>query len=155
MASSGVRRLRSIVFSAAMVVVVAGCGSDGGGASTSVRTETTAVPVAGAALTKVTPQQGAELVQQLGAALTIIDVRTPEEFAAGHLEHAVNYDIEAGQFSAQIAPLDHAAPYMVYCHSGRRSAIAVDAMVAAGFTQVYDVGGIADWQAAGLPVVTG
>ena len=44
---------------------------------------------------------------------------------------------------------------MVYCHSGRRSAIAADAMVAAGFTQVYDVGGIADWEAAGLPVVTG
>jgi rhodanese-related sulfurtransferase len=157
MASIGVRRLRSIVLAAAIVVVVAGCGSDGGGggASTSVRNETTAVPVAGAALTKVTPQQGADLVQQLGGALTIIDVRTPEEFAAGHLEHAVNFDIEAGQFSAQIAPLDRAAPYMVYCHSGRRSAIAADAMVAAGFTQVYDVGGIADWQAAGLPVVTG
>ena len=138
-----------------MMVLVAGCGSGGSDGVGAVASSSVAVSTGSTPLTKVTPQQGADLVQQLGAALTIIDVRTPEEFAAGHLEHAVNYDLEAGQFSAQIEPLDRAAPYLGYCHSGRRSAIAADAMVAAGFTQVYDVGGIADWQAAGLPVVTG
>lgn len=135
-----------------------GCGSDGGGQGATTPTDAqvaSSVALAGTAVTKITPQEGADLMQQLGSGLTVIDVRTPEEFAAGHLDGAVNYDIEAGQFSAQIAPLDRAAPYMVYCHSGRRAAIAAEAMAAAGFTQVYDVGGIADWQAAGLPVVTG
>ena len=100
------------------------------------------MPAASEAPTKVTPAQGQELIQQLGTALTIIDVRTPEEFAAGHIEGAVNLDLEGGQFSALIEPLDRTRPYMVYCHSGRRSALAADAMVAAGFTDVHDLGGI-------------
>jgi rhodanese-related sulfurtransferase len=143
------RRLISSCLLAAVVVLGAtACGDDSSSGATTVST-------ANAALSKVTPQQGQELVQQLGAELTVIDVRTADEYASGHLEGAVNYDIEGGQFSALVEPLDRSKPYMVYCHSGRRSAIAADAMVAAGFTQIYDVGGIADWLAAGLPVVTG
>jgi phage shock protein E len=104
---------------------------------------------------KVAPADGAALIDSMGAELTIIDVRTPEEFAAGHLDGAVNYDIEGGQFSALIADLPTDGAYIVYCHSGRRSAIAAQTMIDAGFTTVYDLGGIVDWQAAGLPVVTG
>ena len=130
-------------------MIATGCSSD----SDSGATTTVAAAVAGAP-TMVDPAAGQALMQQMGAALTIIDVRTPEEFAAGHIEHAVDIDLEGGGFSAGIASLDPSKAYIVYCHSGRRSAIAAATMVAAGFTQVYDLGGIQAWQDAGLPVVT-
>ncbi|MFZ4721300.1 MAG: rhodanese-like domain-containing protein [Ilumatobacteraceae bacterium] len=103
----------------------------------------------------LSPQEGSSLIGRLGAALTVIDVRTATEFAAGHIEGAINLDLEGGQFSALIADLPKDGSYLVYCHSGRRSAIAADVMAQAGFVTVYDMGGIADWQAAGLPVVAG
>lgn len=143
--------LPALLLAASVVLGASSCGDDASSGSDDAAT----VPTASAALTKVTPQHGQELMQQMGAELTVIDVRTAEEYASGHIEGAVNYDIEGGQFSSLIEPLDRSKPYMVYCHSGRRSAIAADAMVAAGFTEVYDLGGIADWMAAGLPVVTG
>lgn len=103
----------------------------------------------------VTPADGSLLIHDMGDRLTIIDVRTPEEFASGHLEGAVNLDLEGGQFSRLIEGLPKNEAYLVYCHSGRRSALAAETMVKAGFTNVRDMGGIADWQAAGYPVVTG
>lgn len=104
---------------------------------------------------QVTPADGSLLIHDMGDRLTIIDVRTPEEFAAGHLDGAVNLDLEGGQFSRLIAELPKNEAYLVYCHTGRRSALAAETMVKAGFTNVRDMGGIADWQAAGYPVVTG
>ena len=133
----------------AIVLVAVGCSSDGGSGS-----KATVATAAAGAPTVVGPAEGQALMQQMGAALTIIDVRTPEEFAAGHIEGAVNIDLEGGGFSAGISGLDTSKPYIVYCHSGRRSAIAASTMVAAGFTQIYDLGGIQAWQDAGLPVVT-
>ena len=103
----------------------------------------------------VTPADGSLLIHDMGDRLTIIDVRTPEEFAAGHLDGAVNLDLEGGQFSRLIDDLPKNEAYLVYCHTGRRSALAAETMVKAGFTNVRDMGGIADWQAAGYPVVTG
>ena len=102
--------------------------------------------------TVLTPAEGQELLGS-GTELTLIDVRTPAEFAEGHIEGAVNSDIEGGAFSSFIGELDKDATYVVYCRSGRRSALAAQAMVSAGFTHVYDLGGIADWEAAGYPVV--
>lgn len=86
----------------------------------------------------------------------VIDVRTPEEFATGHLDGAVNIDVESADFATQIEALDKAGNYVVYCHSGRRAGIAVDAMTAAGFTgNLVNAGGIADaTTTTGLPIVT-
>ena len=86
---------------------------------------------------------------------TVIDVRTSAEFAAGHLDGAVNLDVEGGECSAGITQLDPSATSSVYCQSGRRSALAAAAMVEAGFARIYDMGGIQGWRAAGLPVVAG
>ena len=67
----------------------------------------------------------------------------------------MNIDVEAPTFDAEIAKLDKNATYAVYCHSGRRSGLATDAMGKAGFTHVYNLtGGIADLQSAGGQVVT-
>lgn len=94
---------------------------------------------------------GAEAVGMLDAR-TVIDVRTPAEFAQGHIAGAVNIDVEASDFAGQIKALDPKAPYLVYCRSGRRSAMAADQMAAAGFTDIVDGGGLADLVAAGAPV---
>lgn len=87
--------------------------------------------------------------------VTVVDVRTPAEFAAGHLEGAVNIDVESGDFATRIADLDPEGTYAVYCRSGNRSAVAVGQMAQADITGTYDLdGGIVAWEAAGLPVVS-
>ena len=86
----------------------------------------------------------------------VLDVRTPAEFAAGHLPEAKNIDIEGSDFASRIAALDKTATYAVYCHSGNRSATAMEQMTAASFTHVYDLaGGIGAWQSMGGPMTTG
>lgn len=85
----------------------------------------------------------------------IVDVRTPEEFATGHLEGAVNVDLQSGDFEAEISSLPVDGEYVVYCRSGNRSAQAVDVMATNGFDDVVDAGGIdAAASATGLPIVT-
>jgi len=82
----------------------------------------------------------------------VIDVRTPAEYAAGHIAGAQNIDVEAGDFATKIAALDKGAAYLVYCRSGRRSAIAADQMASAGFKDIADGGGMDALVAAGAPV---
>jgi phage shock protein E len=88
--------------------------------------------------------------------LVVLDVRTPEEFAAAHIDGAVNLDLNGATFEADIATLDPDAPYFVYCHSGHRSAQAVTVMQRHQFGSIYELqGGIAAWVAAGLQIVNG
>lgn len=85
----------------------------------------------------------------------IIDVRTPEEFAQGHLAGAVNHNVEDGSLEAALAGLDPGDEYIVYCRSGRRSAIATELMARAGFGAVTDLGAVEDAAAAtGRAIVT-
>jgi len=78
--------------------------------------------------------------------VTVIDVRTPEEFASGHLPGAVNLDIQAADFTDQVNALDPADEYAVYCRSGNRSAAAIDLMTQAGVTNTIGLtGGIGAW----------
>jgi phage shock protein E len=80
----------------------------------------------------------------------VLDVRTPAEFAAGHLSNAHNINVESSTFTSEIAKLDKQANYAVYCHSGRRSAIATAQMEKAGFDHIYNLnGGIEAWTASG------
>lgn len=84
----------------------------------------------------------------------IIDVRTPAEFAEGHLEGAINIDVSAAGFADQVAALDQKVPYVVYCRSGNRSASAVATMRSLGFTEVTDAGGMqAAADSTGLDIV--
>lgn len=88
------------------------------------------------------------------AGVVVLDVRTAGEFAMGHIENAININVEGMTFNSDIAQLDKTKTYAVYCHSGRRSGIAVDAMAEAGFTSLFNLdGGIQVWQSAGLPLV--
>jgi phage shock protein E len=87
------------------------------------------------------------------AAGTLIDVRTPEEFAAGHLEGAINIPVELPTFAARIAELDPAVEYVVYCRSGRRADVALDQMATIGLTGI-NLGSVEQASAAtGIRVV--
>ena len=81
---------------------------------------------------------------------TVIDVRTPQEYDAGHVEGAELIDIQGPDFSDQVAALDTEGEYVVYCRSGNRSAAAAAQMEAAGL-DVLDGGGLDDMVAAGWP----
>lgn len=86
----------------------------------------------------------------------LIDVRTPEEFAKGHLVDAVNIDWLADDFAAKTHRLDKERPVLLYCAVGGRSEEAREAMQKAGFKQVADLdGGILRWRAKQLPLITG
>ena len=86
----------------------------------------------------------------------VLDVRTPTEFASGHLPEALNIDIGAPDFATRLAELDKNASYAVYCKSGNRSGVAMEQMTAAGIRHAYDLaGGIGAWQDMGGPVVMG
>jgi rhodanese-related sulfurtransferase len=85
----------------------------------------------------------------------VVDVRTAGEYAAGHIENAINIDVESSDFDSKIANLDKTVEYAVYCHSGRRSAIAAEKMAKAGFEKITNLeGGIIAWQGANYPLVT-
>jgi phage shock protein E len=100
----------------------------------------------------VNGERGKQLVDQ-GA--IVIDVRTPAEYAAGHVPDSLLIDVSAANFSQQISQLDPTQAYVVYCRSGNRSAVAISQMLAAGFTELYDMGPLTAWAEAGYPVVTG
>ncbi|WP_062461342.1 rhodanese-like domain-containing protein [Demequina soli] len=92
----------------------------------------------------VSADRFAEAVAQDG--VTVIDVRTPEEYAAGHLPGAVNIDVSATTFDAQVGDLDPAADYAVYCQSGNRSRAAIEEMAADGVEHTVGLdGGISAW----------
>jgi rhodanese-related sulfurtransferase len=79
------------------------------------------------------------------SSLVVLDVRTPSEFAAGHVPGALN--IPHDQVEARIGELESARnqEIVVYCRSGRRSAIALDILRSRGFTRLSHLEG--DWQA--------
>lgn len=89
----------------------------------------------------------------IGEDTVVVDVRTPAEYAEGHLDGAINIDLQSPEFDTTISELDPEDEYVVYCQSGNRSAQAVAAMEAAGL-DVQDAGGISEAAGAtGLPVI--
>jgi len=88
------------------------------------------------------------------ASPTVIDVRNPAEFAAGHLVGAHN--IPLGELPHRLAELPIGAPLLVHCAGGARSAIAASVLLRAGFLDLTNlIGGYSAWLRAGLPVESG
>lgn len=85
---------------------------------------------------------------------SVIDVRSAGEYATGHLEGAINIDVEAYDFATEVGKLDTEGTYVVYCHSGRRAGLAQQQMNSMGFKKVTNAGGLeAAATATGLPIV--
>lgn len=80
----------------------------------------------------------------------LLDVRTPQEFASGHIPGAVNISVES--LASRLNEVQMGQPIVVYCRSGNRSAQAAQILASAGYSTVYDLGGIIDWQAQGFPI---
>lgn len=128
------RKIRSVIglaLSGVMLVGVAACSSSSVGSGNAEQVTQTADASAYAA---------------------IIDVRTPEEFATGHVPGAINISVESPTFDSEIAALDPGkGTYLIYCRSGNRSAVAAEKMKAAGLT-VIDGGGLEDMTNAGWEI---
>ncbi len=102
----------------------------------------------------ITPQEASALIQsnQSNPDFVIIDVRTPQEFADGHIENAINLDYYSETFRDELSKLDKNKTYLIYCRSGNRSGKALDMMEELGFREVYNMsGGIIEWEVEGLP----
>ncbi|WP_223164188.1 rhodanese-like domain-containing protein [Nocardioides mesophilus] len=95
----------------------------------------------------VEPAEARALIEH-GA--VVIDVRTPEEFAEGHLEGALNLDLQNTDFFDQLGDLDPDDTFVVYCRSGSRAAAAIEQMVSRGFEDVVNAGGFDALEAAGI-----
>lgn len=100
----------------------------------------------------VGPTEAVELMDM--PETVVLDVRTPAEFSAGHVEDARNLDINSSSFRDDLSRLDREARYVVYCPSGNRSAAAVAVMKDQGFVDVVDAGAYADLIAAGASSTT-
>ena len=103
----------------------------------------------------ITPQVASVLIEENrdDPDFIIIDVRTPEEFAAGHIENAINIDFRSEGFEDSINKLDKSKAYLVYCRTARRSRSAVNIMEELDFNEIYHMlGGIVQWEAEGLPI---
>ena len=107
-----------------------------------------------AAMTDVDAAAAAELIAKPDDAPIVIDVRTPEEFAEGHIEGAINIDFKAATFKDELAKLDKDKTYLMHCRSGGRSTSAKPVFEELGFKSVYHLdGGILAWEEAKQPVV--
>ena len=100
-------------------------------------------------VTHVNAKQARDLLQTQPR-LIVLDVRTPAEFARGHIEGAVNIDFKNSNFKREIAALDMSQDYMIHCRSGGRSRRALTVFKAAGFSKLTHLdGGIIAWNKAG------
>ena len=103
---------------------------------------------------KVIQNNSTEISQLLNKnkSIIILDVRTPQEFAAGHLKGAVNIDIYQDNFYSRIDKLNKKTTYVVYCRTSNRSRATVDYMKQKGFGIVYQMmDGFPGWAANNLP----
>ncbi len=82
---------------------------------------------------------GVDALAKVPAGATLVDVRTPEEFAEGSVPRAVNIPVQV--IDGRMGEIDKGAPVVVFCRSGGRSATATAKLAGAGY-EVYDAGGI-------------
>lgn len=93
------------------------------------------------------------LIKIQNGELSVIDVRTKEEYAGGHVTPSFNIDISQPDFSEKISALDKNKEYLVYCRSGGRSSAAQKIMTGLDFKNVRNLtGGIIAWERGGLPI---
>lgn len=108
-----------------------------------------------AKMKNVTTKKANEFIEERDGEpdFVILDVRTPEEFSEGHIEHAVNIDFYEDAFPDELEGLDRDKTYLIYCRTGGRSGSTFKMMRELGFQNVYNMkGGIEGWRAT-YPVV--
>ncbi len=85
--------------------------------------------------------------------MVFLDIRTPQEYAAGHIPGAILIDFYSPQFKEKLDMLDRDAPYVLYCRTGNRSGRSLQILNAMGFTQIYHMrDGIIGWNTNDFPL---
>lgn len=85
----------------------------------------------------------------------LLDVRTPQEYAEGHIEGALNINVQSDDFQQMAGKeLSKDSTILVYCRSGRRSMDAAGILTRLGYRVINLKGGIIEWKEDGLPVTT-
>jgi rhodanese-related sulfurtransferase len=147
-----------ILHSSRVAVLLAGCaifaaGPAGAGdpvIPAAPSSPTAAAPLA-AQMTPMTQEQLLEHQAKHPGHLYVLDVRTPEEFAAGHVPGAKNVPYD--QVAARLAEIPRDKDVVLYCKSGRRAGIAADALAANGYKRLSHLeGDMTAWVANGRPV---
>ncbi|MFN8493604.1 MAG: rhodanese-like domain-containing protein [Caldilineaceae bacterium] len=101
-------------------------------------------------VTPLSPQQYQQQFKQSKTPHLLLDVRTPEEFASEHIKGAVNIPVQVLPQRLQDVPKDK--PVVLICRSGNRTRMAAQILTQANYTNVYDLGGLMHWKAAGMPM---
>lgn len=100
----------------------------------------------------VSPDEAEKLLKD-NPKVVVLDVRTPEEFAKGHIAGAKNVDFKAADFAEKVSALDKGKTYLVHCAAGGRSSKTLDAMKDKNFAALYHLNeGFKAWEKAGKPV---
>jgi rhodanese-related sulfurtransferase len=132
--------------------LLAACGGQSAApaaAPTAIPATGVGVEVEGGAYTNVTPQQLAAMLKQKD--FFFVNVHTPYEGEIEPTDAQIPYDQTTQQLSQY--PADKQAKIVLYCRSGRMSAIAAKELVKAGYTNVWNLdGGMAAWETQGLPL---
>jgi phage shock protein E len=143
-------RTAALIVSAAAVISAGLTGCSNGNTASAVE-QVAQSPAGLPAPGRVGVAEFAAVITQPG--VQIIDVRTPDEFADGHIQGAVNIPVQQPGFAAEVARLDPKGTYAVYCRSGNRSQPAVAEMKSAGITDIYELAqGTKGWTADGQPL---
>jgi rhodanese-related sulfurtransferase len=147
-----VRRVIAVVVG---LLVAAACAGDGGELrpAPSTSSTTTAAPVIEQPTALIAPLDAQVLIEAGDA--RVIDLRSPEEFGAGHLPGAELYDSLQEGFTSAVNGLPRDVTYVVYDNTGDRAPEAARTMTGLGFLDVRELdGGFPTWQSLGLPVET-
>ena len=122
------------------LIVLAGCGTVETPAPTAGETSLDAEP----SYQTISSDEAKKMMDE-DSAVIILDVRTKDEFDTGHIEGAILIPDDKIEEKAEEILTDKSAVILVYCRSGRRSALASTSLAQLGYTNVYDFGGIIDW----------
>lgn len=104
----------------------------------------------------ITSVSAAEFDKEIKAdSVRLLDVRTPQEYAEGHIDGALNINVQSNDFQQTAEKeLSKDSKILVYCRSGRRSMDAAEILTNLGYKVVNLKGGIIEWKEDGLPVTT-
>ena len=94
---------------------------------------------------KITAEEAKDMIDKDNS-IIILDVRTEQEYKSGYIEGAIHLPENEILDEAEKIITDKSTTILLYCRSGRRSALAADNLIELGFSNVYDFGGIIDWK---------
>ena len=141
--------MKRLILAGLLLVTAARAGEPGGSAPSG--TPPSAPATLATVIKHVDPAAAERLLGE--KKVTVLDIRTPGEFKAGHIAGATNLDYRDQQFEQRLSAVDRSKPYLVHCASGRRSTSALAVFKKLGFKEIVHLdGGLNAWQKAAKPI---